>query len=379
MPMTTETAVSLAVRLYAMAMEQGISLAELAKTFGANAKQLRAFFVRPNDPEHANLVGRIAAILHEDRDTLLAGDSTPTASESFASWLTHQRQDMPIATLRSRATIGAGTLLRLRTGESLPDTDQAERLNQVLGTNRTEFARFVVADMIRRESYGTTRPATQTVKTTPVSEKTQEKEATQRSAPAVSTVIPEFTSAAIPALNGDQSSTVLAEARALEPEPELAPLEAFSAETALKKRLTKSTSTRNHKDKRKKSATTKGSKGSKAKLKSNTEPSFTSDVMPSSVNMAIIEEGERAENVVKLTDSPPEIEDIIVMEEAIPVTLTVRSSHAQAEQVRQELTLVSPQQPGLTESEARLIKNFRSLHPQAQRAVDLYIGSLLVM
>ena len=95
--------------------------------------------------------------------------------------------------------------------------------------------------------------------------------------------------------------------------------------------------------------------------------------------MTTIEEVERPENVIELVDSPLEIEDIIVMEEAIPVTLTVRSSQAQPEQVRQELTLVSPQQPGLTESEARLIKNFRSLHPQAQRAVELYIGSLLVM
>ena len=101
MPMTTETDVALPVRLYAMAMERAMSLAEFAQVVDATAKQMRALFINPAAPEHTALLQRLALMLRENPASLLANNTRPSASESFATWLTRQRQDMPIATLRS--------------------------------------------------------------------------------------------------------------------------------------------------------------------------------------------------------------------------------------------------------------------------------------
>lgn len=357
MLMTTETDLALPVRLYAMAMERAMSLAEFAHVVDATAKQMRALFIDPAAPEHTALLQRLALMLREEPASLLANNTQPSASESFASWLIRQRQDMPIATLRSTARIGAGTLLRLRSGESLPDTDQAERLNQVLGTNREEFAHIVLADMVRREGYGTPR-------TTP------------QDSP-----VDELLVASAQNQNGDQSSTPLAEARLLElvPEPVSTETTTLRHHKSTGRANAKSTSKRSVKGKVKKTPSGKSTKSNQDKRKTRAAVSAGLSTPTDSIDSGMSQEAEITEQTTERVAIPAQTEEISTAEVTIPAAIA-QPSPTETEQTRpQPAPAVNETPAALTESEARLIKNFRALHPQAQRAVEFYIGSLIVI
>ncbi len=161
----------LSVMLFHAAMTQDISLSEFADQLGIGALSLRQFISGQTQRPRSKTLDLLAQALdisveEARRRTTLR----PIAAPPFADWLkTQMNGRFSRAKLTRETRISDGALRNYLSGQTLPDSDQAQRLSEALNVPPLEVAQVIIADQTVR-SGGETIPleAVATPTTSPV-------------------------------------------------------------------------------------------------------------------------------------------------------------------------------------------------------------------
>lgn len=150
----------LSVLLFSAAMSQRIALREFADQLGIGALSLRQFISgqtqRPRSRTLEVLADALGMTVEEVR---YRASLHPTAAPPFAEWLkSRMNGSFSRAKLTRETRISDGALRNYLSGQTLPDSDQAQRLAEILNVDPLELAQVLVADQTVR-SGGETIPA----------------------------------------------------------------------------------------------------------------------------------------------------------------------------------------------------------------------------
>ncbi len=143
---------ALSVLLFHTAMTRELSLSRFAKEMDIGAISLRQFILgntqRPRQKTLEMMAHTLNMSVEEVREHM---EILPEAGPNFGVWLDEQmmRQGkMSRARLTRDTNISDGALRNYLAGKTVPDTDQAQRLAQVLGVDSFEIARIIVANTV---------------------------------------------------------------------------------------------------------------------------------------------------------------------------------------------------------------------------------------
>ncbi|NJL03463.1 MAG: helix-turn-helix transcriptional regulator [Chloroflexaceae bacterium] len=154
-----EQPMPLAVMLFSAAMHQELALSKYAEQLDISPLSLRQFIngktQRPREKTLAILSEALGISVSEvrHRNALL-----PNAAPPFAEWLQAQMENgFSRARLNRETGISDGALRNYLDGQTLPDTDQAQRLAQAFQVDPLELAQILVANHMVMQS-GITLP-----------------------------------------------------------------------------------------------------------------------------------------------------------------------------------------------------------------------------
>ncbi len=143
-----EQPMPLSVMLFSAAMQQELALSKYADQLNISPLSLRQFIngktQRPREKTLAILSEALGISVSEvrHRNALL-----PHAAPPFAKWLQAQMENgFSRARLNRETGISDGALRNYLDGQTLPDTDQAQRLAQALHVDPLELAHILVAN-----------------------------------------------------------------------------------------------------------------------------------------------------------------------------------------------------------------------------------------
>lgn len=143
-----EQPMPLAVMLFSAAMQKELALSKYAEQLDLSPLSLRQFIngktQRPREKTLAILSEALGISVSEvrHRNALL-----PNAAPPFAEWLQAQMENgFSRARLNRETGISDGALRNYLDGQTLPDTDQAQRLAQVFQVDPLELAHILVAN-----------------------------------------------------------------------------------------------------------------------------------------------------------------------------------------------------------------------------------------
>lgn len=141
----------LSVMLFHAAMTSDKSISEYAEELGIGAISLRQFLEgntqRPRQKTLELIGGQLGMSVEEVRRRM---GIPPEAAPSFGDWLeaSMKRGDFSRAKLTRETKISDGALRNYLSNRTMPDSDQAQRLAEVLGAEPLEVARVIVASTI---------------------------------------------------------------------------------------------------------------------------------------------------------------------------------------------------------------------------------------
>ncbi len=149
----------LSVLLFNAAMSQNIALSEFAKQLGIGPLSLRQFIAGQTQRPRSRTLEILASALGMSVDEVRRRASLrPTSAPSFAEWLkSHMNGTFSRAKLTRETRISDGALRNYLSGQTLPDSDQARRLSEILNVDSLELAKVLVADQTVRGG-GETEP-----------------------------------------------------------------------------------------------------------------------------------------------------------------------------------------------------------------------------
>jgi transcriptional regulator with XRE-family HTH domain len=150
----------LSVLLFYTAMRENVALSEFAKRLGIGPLSLRQFISgqaqRPRGRTLELLAQALAMPVEEVRRRT---NMRPTSAPRFQEWIKARMNGrFSRAKLTRETRISDGALRNYLSGQTLPDTDQAQRLAETLEVEPLELAKVLVADHIVRNG-GQTVPA----------------------------------------------------------------------------------------------------------------------------------------------------------------------------------------------------------------------------
>jgi transcriptional regulator with XRE-family HTH domain len=150
----------LSVLLFNAAMSQGIALSEFAKQLGIGPLSLRQFISGQTQRPRSRTLEVLAEALDMSVDEVRRRSSLrPTSAPSFADWLKeHMNGSFSRARLTRETRISDGALRNYLSGQTLPDSDQAQRLASILEVDPLELAKVLVADQTERSGGETVPP-----------------------------------------------------------------------------------------------------------------------------------------------------------------------------------------------------------------------------
>lgn len=141
----------LSVLLFHAAMQNGQSISDFAETLHIGAISLRQFINGNSQRPRQKTLELIGSALHmpvaEVRERM---QILPEAAPEFGDWLRAQMDASRFsrARLTRETRISDGALRNYLSGQTLPDTDQARRLAEVLDVPPYEIARVIVANTV---------------------------------------------------------------------------------------------------------------------------------------------------------------------------------------------------------------------------------------
>jgi transcriptional regulator with XRE-family HTH domain len=152
----------LSVLLFHSAMRQDIPLSDYAKNIGIGALSLRQFISgqtqRPRGKTLELLANTLGMAVEEVRRRTAI---RPTSAPPFCEWLKNKMDGrFSRARLTRETRISDGALRNYLSGQTLPDSDQAQRLAETLDVDPLELAKVLVADQTVRAGGETVLPPT---------------------------------------------------------------------------------------------------------------------------------------------------------------------------------------------------------------------------
>ncbi len=155
----------LSVLLFYTAMCESIALSEFADRLGIGALSLRQFISGQSQRPRSRTLELLSIGLEMPVEELRRRvEWRPASAPRFSEWIkTHMmRNNLSRAKLTRETRISDGALRNYLSGQTLPDSDQAQRLAETLGVDPLALAKVLVADHIVRNG-GETMPETDAV------------------------------------------------------------------------------------------------------------------------------------------------------------------------------------------------------------------------
>lgn len=149
--MTSVTATDrtpLSVLLFHAAMGRELSISDFATELDIGPISLRQFIIGKTQRPRTKTLEQIAAALNVSLDEVRERmNLLPQPMPPFGDWLqAHMGDRFSRARLGREAKISDGALRNYLANDTLPDSDQAQRLADVLGVAPLEIARVIVAN-----------------------------------------------------------------------------------------------------------------------------------------------------------------------------------------------------------------------------------------
>jgi transcriptional regulator with XRE-family HTH domain len=150
----------LSVLLFYTAMCKNVSLSDFAKNLGVGALSLRQFISGQAQRPRGRTLGLLAKALNLPVDEVRQRTTLrPVSAPRFNDWIKEKMADQfSRAKLTRETRISDGALRNYLSGQTLPDSDQAQRLAETLNIDPLELAKVIIADHLVR-SGGETLPA----------------------------------------------------------------------------------------------------------------------------------------------------------------------------------------------------------------------------
>ncbi len=150
----------LSVLLFHAAMERDQSISDFAETLGVGPISLRQFILgktqRPRQ-KTIDLIGQTLGISSDDVRRRM--DLLPEAAPKFSEWLEAQIDGrFSRAKLTRETKISDGALRNYLSGQTLPDSDQAQRLVAALQVDSLQLASMIVANQAAESGGGVAEP-----------------------------------------------------------------------------------------------------------------------------------------------------------------------------------------------------------------------------
>lgn len=181
--MTTNGTISektpLSVLLFNEAMRRRKSVSDFAKEIEVGAISLRQFINNQTQRPRTKTLEQIGSALNMTVDEVRRRmDLLPEAAPPLGDWLKQHMdaKNFKRAGLAKATKISDGALKNYIIGQTLPDSEQAQRIVDALGVNALDLARVVVANQVLKEGGAVAPPE----------EAEEAEEAAEEAAPAVS-------------------------------------------------------------------------------------------------------------------------------------------------------------------------------------------------
>ncbi|NJP06609.1 MAG: helix-turn-helix transcriptional regulator [Chloroflexaceae bacterium] len=151
----------LSVLLFSCAMSQKMPLSDFAKTVGIGPLSLRQFISGQTQRPRGKTLELLAETLNLPVDEVRRRSAMrPTSAPPFSEWLKHHMDGtFSRARLTRETRISDGALRNYLSGQTLPDSDQAQRLAETLSADPLEIAKILVADQTVRSGGETVLPS----------------------------------------------------------------------------------------------------------------------------------------------------------------------------------------------------------------------------
>ncbi len=151
----------LSVLLFYTAMRENMALSEFAQRLGIGPLSLRQFISGQAQRPRGRTLELLAQALDMPvEEVRRRTNMRPTSAPRFQEWIkTRMNGRFSRAKLTRETRISDGALRNYLSGQTLPDTDQAQRLAETLEVEPLELAKVLVADHVVRNG-GQTVPAT---------------------------------------------------------------------------------------------------------------------------------------------------------------------------------------------------------------------------
>jgi len=153
LPHVSSVDLPLSVLLFHAAMQQNIKLSEFARQLGIGPLSLRQFISGQTQRPRSRTLEVLAEALGMSVDEVRHRAALqPATAPLFADWLKDNMNDGSFSRARlTRETgISDGALRNYLSRRTLPDSDQAQRLAEVLEIDSLELAKVLVADQTVR-------------------------------------------------------------------------------------------------------------------------------------------------------------------------------------------------------------------------------------
>lgn len=152
----------LSVLLFNSAMRQNIPLSDYAKKIGIGALSLRQFISGQTQRPRGKTLELLAHALGMSVEEVRRRTAIrPTAAPPFCEWLKGKMDGrFSRARLTRETRISDGALRNYLSGQTLPDSDQSQRLAETLDVDPLDLAKVLVADQTVRSGGETVLPPT---------------------------------------------------------------------------------------------------------------------------------------------------------------------------------------------------------------------------
>jgi hypothetical protein len=140
----------LSVLLFHAAMNRNLSISDFAETLGVGPISLRQFILGKTQRPRQKTIDLIGQILDMSSDEVRRRmDLPPEAAPKFSEWLEAQIEGrFSRAKLTRETKISDGALRNYLSGQTLPDSDQAQRLVEALDIDSLQLAGMIVANQV---------------------------------------------------------------------------------------------------------------------------------------------------------------------------------------------------------------------------------------
>jgi transcriptional regulator with XRE-family HTH domain len=151
----------LSVLLFHTAMSRSQSISEFAEVIGVGPISLRQFILGKTQRPRQKTIDMIGEIMGISSDEVRRRmDLLPEAAPKFSGWLDEQIEGrFSRAKLTRETKISDGALRNYLSGQTLPDSDQAQRLAETLEIDSLHMASLIVANQVAESGGGLAEPA----------------------------------------------------------------------------------------------------------------------------------------------------------------------------------------------------------------------------